>query len=173
MPGNVLRSFAWLAALCTAIGLPGAPASAHRVAEALSVIEFNPRTGAIEIVHTLNLHDLDHVFSKRLGKAVTVGGDRESLDAVAAHIGEAFALAAPGGAPIPLELAGMEISGGDLVAYYEAPRPDDLEGVTVFNTLLMPGLPGQINQVNVELPSGVKTLFFDGGTEAKPVLFRE
>ena len=159
-----------LLVLCAAL-LITAPAHAHRVAEALSVIEFNPRTGNVEVVHTMNLHDLDHVFSQRLGKPVTVGDSRESLDAVADHIGKAFALARLDGTPIPLKLAGMETVRGDLKAYYEAPRPDGLKGLSISDSLLMSDLPDQTNRVNVELPAGVETLIFDSAAEAQTVRF--
>lgn len=157
--------------LFAAVALLAAPAAAHRMAEAFTVIEFNPRTGAVEVVHTLNLHDLDHVFSLRLGKPVAVGDDRKSLEAVAAHIAEAFVLDRLDGTSIPLRLAGMEIDRGDLVAYYEAPRPEGLDGFVITNALLMADLPGQTNRVNVELPGGVRTLIFDDGAEARAVRF--
>lgn len=171
MPEQNLRA---LLAICGVLlfFLPSL-AAAHREAEALSVIEFNPRSGAIEVVHRLNLHDLDHVLSKRLGRAITVGDSGNSLEAVAAHIAEAFALARLDGTKVPLKLAGMEISGGDLLAYYEAPPPDGLKGLRVFDTLLMPDLPGQTNRVNVELPESVETLIFNGGTEGKTVRLRQ
>lgn len=157
--------------LCAAMALAAGPGGAHRAAEALSIIEFNPRTGAVEVVHRFNLHDVDHVFSKRLGRPVTLGDSRETFEAVVAHIAEAFTLTALDGTPIPLELAGMETRRGDLLAYYEAPRPAGLKGFAVSNTLLMPDLPGQTNRVNVELPGAVRTLVFSGGSEVKTVRF--
>ncbi len=63
----------------------------------------------------------------------------------------------------------MEVAGGELIAYYEAPRPEGLNGLRIFNTLLMAELPGQTNRVNLELSTGVKTLIFRGDGDGKVV----
>jgi hypothetical protein len=167
------RSLALAAtALVAAVVIP-APIAAHRAHISLTIVEWNARTGALEVVHRVHLHDaqraLDHLVPERnLGLADLEGRARFAL-----YVEEAFSLTlGGGGSEIPLELVGAEIERDDILVYQEAALPAPPSELRVECSILRDLFDDQVNHVNLSTGEGKRTLRFTGEDEAKTARLR-
>jgi hypothetical protein len=159
-----------LVAVCC---LTAASAPAHRAKTGLTTIEQNPRSGRVEIVHSLHWHDAE------LGLGGVGGNPQISLMTVEArarlalYVEERFAIAdAKTASPLTLELVGAELSGDYVLVYQELAEalPD---AIAVRHDVLRDVFPEQVNQVNLFLGDDVRTLVFAGDDGWKSTVLRQ
>lgn len=154
--------------LCLAIAVP---AAAHQQKAAITTVEHNSRTGMIEVVHTIPLHDAEHALRHQGMKAADLLGDIESRRAFARYAVERFAIAADG-EPLELTLLGTEVEGASLLVFQEGASPGVGARLTINAQVLTDIWLRQVNSVNVGGGTSPETLVFRGGDSAKSAMLR-
>lgn len=153
----ILRLLAAALALVLAV-----PAAAHQQKAAVSTVEHNARTGLIEVIHFVPLHDAEHALRVQGQASPDIVADTQSRRAFARYVADRFAMSA-NGEDLELTLLGSEIDGGNLVIYFEAPSPGPRAVLTIQSQILTDVWRRQINRVNVGSGTSPSTLIFKAG----------
>jgi len=148
-----------------------APGAAHQQKAAITSVEHNPRTGFIEVVHTIPLHDAEHALRHQGKKGADITGDVESRRAFARYVAERFSILV-GNKNLALTLLGTEIVGNRLLVYQEGPSPGLGAELTIRSQVLTDIWLRQVNSVNVGRGTSPETLVFGGGDRAKTAVLR-
>ena len=157
--------YLWLAIL----GLVFAePAFAHQQKVTISSVERNVRSGALEVVHRIPLHDAEHALRLHGARAPDIVNDIPSRRAFARYVAERFSVSAEG-EPIALTLIGTEIDGGNLIVYQEGPALDKGIELEVQSRLFREIWARQVNRVNFGSGTRVSTLVFRSNTRPKTI----
>ena len=159
----------WLAALL--IMALSVPAAAHQQKAAITSVEHNPRTGLIEVVHTIPLHDAEHALRHQGKKSADITSDIESRREFARYAAARFSISA-GGENLALKLLGTEIVGNSLLVYQEGPSPGRGTELTIRSQVLTDIWLRQTNRVNVGRGTSPETLVFRGGDRPKTAVLR-
>jgi len=147
------------------------PAAAHQQKAAITAIEHNPRTGMIEVVHTIPLHDAEHALRTQGRKSADIVADIESRREFARYAAERFSLLVDD-RELALTLLGTEVSGGSLLVFQEGPSPGVGAELTIQAQVLTDVWLRQVNSVNVGRGTSPETLVFRGGDRAKTTVLR-
>jgi len=161
----VIRSLLLLIALLLVAPM-GAPATAHQQKITLSSVSHNARTGLLEVVHRVPLHDAEHALEAQGVRAPDIVNNLDNRRAVARYVADRFTLM-QGGEPVALTLLGTEIEGGRLVVYQEAPSPGSGAELSVNSQILTDVFQRQENRVNLGTGTTVDTLVFTSGDRAR------
>ncbi len=146
--------------------LTAVPLAAHQQKIAISILSHNERSGMLEVVHQVPLHDAEHALRALGIKQADIINDMESRRAFARYIADRFELAIEGEA-IELALLGSEIEGGGLYVYQEAPSPGRGSELEVRSAIMTDIWARQENRVNLGDGTNVATLIFRAGDPAK------
>jgi hypothetical protein len=138
------------------------PALAHRSKTVLTTVEWNARSGAIEVIHRMHPHDAE------MALAALGGGGQPDLTEVRdqarllIYVEDRFSLAGRSGL-IPLSAVGVEAAGvDDLLVYRESRQPAPADELLVEDRLFRDVFDEQTNLVNVRMSKRVRTLIFAG-----------
>ena len=142
------------------------PAAAHQQKVSISTVEHNPRSGMIEIIHRVPVHDAEHALRQQGQRAPDIFNDLESRREFARYVARRFDVRA-GGEPLALTLLGTEIDGGNLIVYQEGPSPGLGTVLSVQSQILTDIWSRQVNRVNVGTGSRTTTLVFREGDPAQ------
>ena len=162
----MLRWFAALVMIVHAV-----PAAAHQQKAAITSVEHNPRSGMIEVVHTIPLHDAEHALRHQGKRGADITGDIESRREFARYAVERFSISA-GGENLVLTLLGTEIAGNSLLVYQEGLSPGVGAELTINAQVLTDIWLRQTNSVNIGRGTSLETLVFRGGDRAKTAVLR-
>lgn len=136
------------------------PALAHGFHAAFAVIELNPRTGSLEIIHRIFVQDFELMLTDRAGAQVNLNDGAEMQKAVADYLRDAFTLATPEGKALSPDWIGMKLQADTMFVYQEVPKANDIAGLTVNDQILTATHPGQVNTVNITARGRTQTLIF-------------
>lgn len=142
------------------------PATAHQQKVSISTVEHNSRTGLLEVIHRIPLHDAEHALRAQGRKAPDIVNDIPSRRAFTHYVADRFTIAVEG-EPLDLNILGSEIDGGDLLVYQEARSPGNGVTLTVQSQILTDVWAQQVNRVNIGRPTSPITLIFRQGEPAK------
>ena len=157
----------WLALFALWLVIPGAgPAFAHQQKITISTVEHNPRTGLLEVIHRVPLHDAEHALERQGERAPDIIANTQSRRAFAVYVAERFSIAVDG-KTLDLVVLGSEIDGGNLLVYQETPSPGIGAEIQVRSQILSDVWARQVNRVNLGKADGVETLIFRPGDPAK------
>ena len=145
-----------------------APALAHQQKVTITTVEHNARTGLLEVVHQIPLHDAEHALRRQGVSGADIVEDTDSRRAFAAYVTERFSITREG-EPLTLTVLGSEIDGGNLVIYQEAPSPGIGAELSVRSLVLTDIWVRQTNRVNVGPSISPTTLIFRAGDAPKAV----
>lgn len=159
----------WIAAIFM-LALAG-PAVAHQQKAAITTVEHNSRSGMIEVVHTIPLHDAEHALRHQGRKGADLLGDIESRRAFARYAAQRFTISS-GGESLALTLLGTEVVGNSLLVYQEGPSPGVGAELTIRSQVLTDIWLRQTNSVNVGRGTSPETLLFRGGDRAKTAVLK-
>jgi hypothetical protein len=170
----VIRRRAALTGLAAALALPLAPPllaplAAHQQKRAISTIARNPRSGRLEIMHQVPVHDAEHALRAQGAKTPDIIGSAESREAFARYVARRFVLMV-GDAAIAPDYVGSEISGGSLWVYQEAAAPAPGAVLRISSQILTDVWPRQENRVNIGSGTQVTTLIFTSGDAPQDAL---
>ena len=160
----------WLLAVLAALAL-ALPASAHQQKTAISILSHNARTGMLEVVHRVPLHDAEHALKRRGIAAPDIIGDIPSRREFVRYVAERFTVTHEG-EPVAFTLLGSEIDGGSLVMYQEAPSPGPGARLSVRSLILTDVWARQENRVNIGSGTQVATLIFRAGDPVRTAVLR-
>ena len=157
---SVLRRLAIaLALLLAPIGVGSA--LAHQQKIAITTISANPRTGMIEIVHQVPLHDAEHALTTQGIKTPDIIASPKSREEFADYVTRRFLLEVDG-KPVALSYVGSEVTGGSLWVYQEVPGA---RGAKLrFNSQILTDVwARQENRVNIGGGTRPQTFIFHAG----------
>ena len=145
----------------------GLPVHAHQQKRAISTLALNPRSGMIEMVHQVPVHDAEHALRAQGAKNPDIIGSATSREAFAAYVTRRFLLRIDG-VPATPAYVGSEIKGGSLWVYQEAPAPAGGKAVLRFNSqILTDQWARQENRVNIGGGTKVRTFVFTVNTQTQ------
>ena len=151
-----------------ALALAG-PAAAHRMNNAVSVIEERP-AGQLQITHRLYAHDLEHALDLP-AVAADYFDSPEGQRLLGRYVADRFVLARPDGRPLPLRYVGAETERDLVLVYFEGPLPRGLTGLKIDSNVLMDLNPDPANLVNVRAGGANVSVRFVSETSARDVPF--
>jgi hypothetical protein len=139
-------------------------AHAHRMNAAMSVIEVSPRSGKLQITHTLYAHDLEGAL---LAGAVSLTWleSAQGQQALRAYCLGQFTLTNQSGRPLALTFVGAQLEGDIINVYFESPRYNGTS-LIVDSNLLQDISDSQVNQVNVRANGKTVSASFAAGAPA-------
>lgn len=144
----------WLKSMALSLALLLASATssgwAHQLHTASTTVSYNPRSGAIEVMHRFFLHDAEHAVKKLFDNQADMHSNPVTQQQFADYVVSKFTLATLAGDELALELVGFQIDGRDFWVYQELPRPADLTGFNIRQPVLQEIWAAQRNLVNVE-----------------------
>lgn len=158
----------WLLPIVGLLMAPGA--EAHTFYIALTRIDYNARSGMIEIIHRLTAHDVAAVLSFEQGERLDFENFERMEGLVDGYVAAHFSLAADGLALTP-EFLGMDLVGEELNAYYEAPLAVAPRQLAIENSLFLAELPEQRNRVVVRVGDAVADAGFHAGATSAILSF--
>lgn len=165
----MLRRLVLLCALLLAPIFAG-PLLAHQQKITITTVAVNPRTGMIEVVHQVPVHDAEHALTVQGVRLPDIVGSAKSREDFARYVTTRFLLEVDG-EPVALGYVGSEISGGSLMVYQEAPAPpvagDREARVRVNSQVLTDVWARQENRVNLGSGTRVETFIFTAGDSAQ------
>lgn len=142
-------------------------ALAHQQKIAISTVSLNARTGMIEIVHQVPLHDAEHALTSQGIRNPDIIRSAKSREAFADYVTRRFLLEIDGKAAQP-NYVGSEIDGGSLWVYQEVPGARSV--ALRFNSQILTDVwARQENRVNIGGGTHPVTFIFhagDGPSEA-------
>jgi hypothetical protein len=151
--------------------------SAHQKKEAITRVIFNQRTESIEVIHRFLIHDAEHASKVLFGKKSDIIGDEKSQQQFSNYVIEQFRIEQFSGKQISLKTVGFEVEGKYIWVYQEA----NLEKSKLSKAIEFPNAlaithnalreiwPSQTNLVNIEYGKKVRSLVFNGATNAKSI----
>ena len=160
---------ALLAAVLIA-GLAG-PALAHRGHAGLTVIEIDPASGAVSVVHRFAAHDVEPALVSIAPEAQPSLDDPRALSDLETHLRQRFRLDIDGAA-IPVTHVATDLAGDNVrVAFAGETTDRDITAVTI-DLDFFPGVhDDQEQQVNVRINGVTRTVVFRPGSQAQTVTF--
>ncbi|MBL8645559.1 MAG: hypothetical protein JNK21_16625 [Rhodospirillaceae bacterium] len=144
---------------------------AHGFHASFSVLEFNPRTQSLEIIHRIFIQDLELALSEKSKTPVTLNEDAATERTVRDYLAQRFVIATGDGAKLSPEWVGMKMQVDTLFVYMELKDAGALNTLTVKDGILTESHPGQVNTVNVTLKGRTQTLIFSSTDDAQTVTF--
>lgn len=153
------------------LGLGLDPAWAHRLAFSLSSVEWNAEDQSLEVIHRFHTHHAIDAVARAFETGAAAFDTLESQARLGVYVADRFALRAADGAPIPLEMVGVEVNGDFVFVFQEAPMAAEPATLTARSTILHEMFTDQRNQVNITLGGAAHTLNFrpgDGFKRAPP-----
>lgn len=146
------------------MGAVSAPIYAHSQKAAITRVVFNPRTSNLEIMHRFLLHDAEHAVKEIFGGDADIIGMPETRIQFAEYVHNRFSITNGSNQKLELTLIGNEVEGKFLWVYQEVTIPNT-KSLTIEHNALRELWPSQINTVNIEGNSGLKTATFAGAVE--------
>lgn len=154
--------------LCLALVLCmcfGSACFAHQQQQALTRIEYNPRTEKLEIMHRFVLHDAEHAVSEIFDKPSDIISSKQTQEKFTSYVLERFGIYRSNNEALALELVGYEVEGKHFWIYQESQKPDSIEGLRVVHNALRDIWIAQTNTVNIKVGDKRSTLTFNENIE--------
>ncbi len=136
-------------------------AVAHRAPGSASRIDWNARNGLTEITHRLHVHDAALGVAEIEGLARVDLTTLEGQALAALYVERRFAIEWAG-EEVPLRTLGAELVDDYLLVYQETEIRLSDDDLRVANGILRDAFPDQVNEVNLRLGRGVRSLRFSG-----------
>lgn len=152
----------------TLIGM-GTPALAHRLTTTESRVDISLKTGRVEVVHTLHVHDAEIALAKaNIIDSPNLVSLKERAQ-MALYIDQTFALF-HNDEEVELTLLGAELEKRNVVTFQEGQLPLPLGNLAVSAKMMRAFVPHQINNVDVAIDGRVTSVQFRGDEGTKKLL---
>ena len=148
-----------------------ARAMAHGFHAAFTVIELNPRTKALEIIHRIFIQDFEILLTARAGRPVTLEDSPDAEKLVESYLLGVFSVKAIDGSVLKPVWVGMKLQVDTVFVYQEIKNAGALPGLIVSDQILTETHSGQVNSVNVTQNGRTQTLIFMADDTAQTVAF--
>lgn len=147
------------------------PAFAHQQKEGLTTVLFNPRTGNIEIMHRIYMHDAEHAVKELFSKKADILKDPDTQRLFAEYVAKNFGLYNELDHPFKLNKVGHEVEGRFFWIYQETEKPAEIGTIKVRHDVLRDLWPSQNNLINFEGKGKIKSLNFSDNISLLEVHF--
>lgn len=166
-----MRGRIFLAGLFAGLVL-AAPVLAHRGHSGLTVIEVDPRTGAVAVSHRFAAHDVEPALVTVAPDAQPTLDDPDAVAALEEHLDRRFRLEV-NGALVELDHAVTDLAADNIRVDYAGNGPSGAAVRTVRVDLdFFPGVhDDQEQQVNIRVAGVTRTVVFRPGSAAQTVTF--
>lgn len=153
------------------VGALASPALAHRGHSGLTVVEIDPASGAVSVVHRFSAHDVEPALVSIAPEAQPSLDDPRAVADLETHLRQRFRLDIDGVA-IPVTHAATDLAGDNVrVAFTGETADRDIAAVTI-DLDFFPGVhDDQEQQVNVRINGVTRTVVFRPGSAAQTVMF--
>lgn len=145
------------------------PLGLHTYHTSLTRIKYNAKEKLVEISVQLFTHDLTPTLERRARKQIdyekTPGIDKIIFD----YLNEKFVLKDKNGNVKKLVWVGKEVEVDTVYVYAETESLEDLEGVSLQNTLFFESFPEQTNLVTIRYGEKKADLLFKAGDKFKEI----
>lgn len=160
----LLAGLAWAAVV--------APAAAHRGHNGLTVIEIDPASGAVSVVHRFAAHDVEPALVSIAPNAQPSLDDPAAVAALETHLLERFRVDIDG-ERVTLDHAATDLAGDNVRVDYAGHRtPEQAVRSVLVDLDFFPGVhDDQEQQVNVRVSGVTRTVVFRPGTGAQTIAF--
>ena len=160
-------------ALLAAILIAGlaTPVLAHRGHSGLTVVEIDPVSGAVSVVHRFAAHDVEPALVSIAPKAQPSLDDPRAVAELETHLRQRFRLDIDGAA-IPVAHAGTDLAGDNIRVDFAGETTDRSIAAVTIDLDFFPGVhDDQEQQVNVRINGVTRTVVFRPGSAAQTVTF--
>lgn len=135
-------------------------ARAHGFHASFSVLELNPRSGSLEIIHRLFVQDIEILLTARAGRPVVLGEAADAEASVQGYLHKVFTVKAANGDLLKPAWVGLKLQVDTLFVYEELKDAAGLDVLIINDQILTETHPGQVNTVNVTAHGRTQTLLF-------------
>jgi len=157
-----------VAALATALA---SPALAHRGHAGLTVVEIDPASGAVSVVHRFSAHDVEPALVSIAPEAQPSLDDPRAVAELETHLRQRFRLDIDGAA-IPVAHAVTDLAGDNVRVTFAGETDDRSIAAVTIDLDFFPGVhDDQEQQVNVRINGVTRTVVFRPGSAAQTVTF--
>ena len=147
------------------------PALAHRGHAGLTVIEIDPASGAISVVHRFAAHDVEPALVSIAPRAQPSLDDPRAVAELETHLRQRFRLDIDGAA-IPVAHAATYLAGDNIRVEFAGETTDRSIAAVTIDLDFFPGVhDDQEQQVNVRINGVTRTVVFRPGSAAQTVTF--
>lgn len=150
---------------------PWMSVDAHRLPATITEVRWNDASSSLEIIHQLHVHDAELGLARLLQQPDISLQDLEAQARLAIHVEENFSLKTHQGEVLKLEIIGAEADGDYAIVYQQVMLDQQPMALRVYSNILSDVVPGQENQVNIELFDIVQSLVFRAKDKEKLVRF--
>ncbi len=147
------------------------PVLAHRGHAGLTVIEIDPASGAVSVIHRFSAHDVEPALVSIAPEAQPSLDDPRAVAELETHLRQRFRLDIDGGA-IPVTHAATDLAGDNVRVAYAGETTDRSIAAVTIDLDFFPGVhDDQEQQVNVRINGVTRTVVFRPGSAAQTVTF--
>lgn len=135
----------------------------HGFHSSLAEMSYHAKTKSFQIVLTLFADDTEEALTKYDKKRYSLGsfGKNRAPDALMlAYLSEHFVLLDKKQKKASIKYIGKEVQASTTIVYFEIPFTEDLNGATLYNTLMLELFDDQSNIVNVSKKEKSKSFYF-------------
>lgn len=144
---------------------------AHGFHASFSVLEFNARTGSLEIIHRIFIQDMELALSDKNKTPVTLHNTPEDAKLIRDYLVQKFLITTADGKALTPDWVGMDLKVDTMFVYQELKNAGNISALTVRDGILTDSHPGQVNTVNITLKGRTQTLIFSATDAAQSVTF--
>lgn len=147
------------------------PVLAHRGHAGLTVIEIDPASGAVSVIHRFSAHDVEPALVSIAPEAQPSLDDPRAVAELETHLRQRFRLDIDGAA-IPVTHAATDLAGDNVRVAYAGETTDRSIAAVTVDLDFFPGVhDDQEQQVNVRINGVTRTVVFRPGSAAQTVTF--
>ena len=157
--------------LTAAVATAAGAAFGHGFHASFTVVELNPRTGALEILHRIFIQDLELILTARLGQPTRLADEPRSEKLIEDYLRRVFSLKAGDGGVLKPDWVGMKLEIDTAFIYQEVPRQRGITELSVTDQILTETNDGQVNSVNVTIGGRTRTAVFMANDPAQTIKF--
>jgi hypothetical protein len=144
------------------------PLNRHRYHTSLTRIDYNEKDKILEISIELFTHDLAPMLEKKLKKQVDLEKSSETDKILFAYLNEKFVLKNKQNNVKKMNWVGKEVETDTVNVYLEIPSEENLENLSLQNSIFFESFPEQTNLVVARQLEKKYDLLFRVGDEFKP-----
>lgn len=135
-------------------------AYAHKMKSTFTIVLFNERSGYLEVMHRLVLHDAEEAAWQKFGGKADIISDEETQAKLARYVTEQFLVKDQDNKPLNFDLVGFQNDAGYFWVYQDLPLPKDISKLKIKQQTFHEIWSEQINIVNIEGKGPVQSLTF-------------
>lgn len=157
--------------VATLVAALASPALAHRGHAGLTVVEIDPVSGAVSVVHRFSAHDVEPALVSIAPGTQPSLDDPRAVAELETHLRQRFRLDIDGAA-IPVTHAATDLAGDNIRVGFTGETTDRSIAAVTIDLDFFPGVhDDQEQQVNVRINGVTRTLVFRPGSTAQTLTF--